>query len=225
MGDLQRAAGATERLFELLDDEARDPRAGAAAPLPAPLRGALALRAGELRLSLAAGAAGAARASSSRSTPARRWRWSARRVPARSSVFQLLMRFYDPSAGRVRLDGVDLRELDPAALRARIGLVPQEPVIFSANAWTTSATAGPRPATPRCAPPRARPRRPSSSTPAGGLRQLPRREGVRLSGGQRQRIAIARGDPARAGGAPARRGDQLARRRERASRAATRSSG
>ena len=53
----------------------------------------------------------------------------------KTTVFQLLLRFYDPSAGRVLLDGVDLRQLDPAALRARIALVPQEPVIFSADAW------------------------------------------------------------------------------------------
>src|SRR3546814_20630891 len=45
------------------------------------------------------------------------------------------LRFYDPQGGTVRLDGVALRDADPAALRARIGLVPQEPVVFSANAW------------------------------------------------------------------------------------------
>src|SRR5207253_828989 len=53
----------------------------------------------------------------------------------KTTVFQLLLRFYDPLSGIIRLDGVDLREADPAALRARIGLVAQDPVIFGADAF------------------------------------------------------------------------------------------
>src|SRR3546814_3144688 len=45
----------------------------------------------------------------------------------KTTVFQLLLRFYDPQAGRITFDGIDLRELDPAALRAELGLVPQQP--------------------------------------------------------------------------------------------------
>src|SRR3546814_5356258 len=53
----------------------------------------------------------------------------------KTTIFQLLLRFYDPQGGTIRLDGVATRDADPAALRARIGLEPQEPVGFSANAW------------------------------------------------------------------------------------------
>src|SRR3546814_18923853 len=52
----------------------------------------------------------------------------------KTTVFQLLQRFYDVGSGAIRLNGVDIRELDPHSLRAHIGLVPQEPVVFSTNA-------------------------------------------------------------------------------------------
>jgi ATP-binding cassette subfamily B protein len=103
------------------------------------------------------------------------------------------MRFYDPDAGHVLMDGIDLRQLDPAAFRARIGLVPQEPVIFSANAWdnirygrTDASDAEVRAAA-------------AAAHATEFLERLPEgfdtflgEKGVRLSGGQRQRIAIAR---------------------------------
>ena len=52
----------------------------------------------------------------------------------KSTIFQLLLRFFDPDAGRVSLDGIDLRDLARADLRGAIALVPQEPVIFAASA-------------------------------------------------------------------------------------------
>src|SRR5690606_26610795 len=52
----------------------------------------------------------------------------------KSTVFQLLLRFYDPQQGTIQLDGVDVRALKLQELRTRIGLVPQEPVVFSASA-------------------------------------------------------------------------------------------
>ena len=111
----------------------------------------------------------------------------------KSSVFQLLMRFYDPSAGRILFDGIDLRALDPAALRARIGLVPQEPMIFSANAWDNIRYGRPEASDEEV--------RAAAAAAAASefLERLPDgfdtflgEKGVRLSGGQRQRIAIAR---------------------------------
>ena len=53
----------------------------------------------------------------------------------KTTVFQLLLRYYDPESGLLAFDNIDLRDLDPAVLRGQIGVVPQEPVIFSADAW------------------------------------------------------------------------------------------
>jgi len=110
----------------------------------------------------------------------------------KTTVFQLLLRFYDPRSGRVRLDGVDLRDADPAEVRARIGLVSQEPVIFGADVWDNIRYGRPG-ATD------AEVRRAAAAASAGFLDALPQgfgtflgERGVRLSGGQRQRVAIAR---------------------------------
>jgi ATP-binding cassette, subfamily B, bacterial len=199
MGDLQRAAGATERLFQLLDTPV-DIRAPATpATLPTPCRGALrfervafafpsraeqpvlhgfdlAVQPGETVALVGPSGAG------------------------KSTVFQLLMRFYDPSGGRVLFDGVDLRALDPRAFRARIGLVPQEPVVFSANAWDNLRYGRPEAseAEVRAAAQAAHAVEFLDRLPQGFDSFLGER-GVRLSGGQRQRIAIARAllrDPA-----------------------------
>ena len=111
----------------------------------------------------------------------------------KSTLFQLAQRFYDPDAGAVRIDGVDLRAADPAAVRARIAVVPQETVIFAASArdnlrygnWEADDDALWAAA--------------EAANAAEFLRRLPEgldtflgEAGARLSGGQRQRIAIAR---------------------------------
>jgi ATP-binding cassette subfamily B protein len=111
----------------------------------------------------------------------------------KSTLFQLAQRFYDPEAGDVLLDGVSLPEVDPADLRARIALVPQETVIFAASArdnlrygrWDAGDDALWDAA--------------EAANAASFLRDLPQgldtfmgEGGARLSGGQRQRIAIAR---------------------------------
>jgi ATP-binding cassette subfamily B protein len=192
MGDLQRAAGATERMFELLDTRAAITAPAHAAPLPEPARGAVRFAAVDFAY------------------PARPdfpalHRFDVAIAPGetvalvgpsgagKSSVFQLLMRFYDPSAGAVLLDGADLRDLDPMAFRARIGLVPQEPVIFSANAWANLRYGRPEASDDEV--------RAAADAAAASefLDRLPDgfdtflgEKGVRLSGGQRQRIAIAR---------------------------------
>jgi ATP-binding cassette subfamily B protein len=192
VGDLQRAAGASERLMELLATEPDIKAPAQPKPLPVPARGEvsfdhvtfhypsrpdrsaladfdLAVRPGE-KLALV-GPSGA----------------------GKTTVFQLLLRFYDPQAGRVLLDGVDLRAADPHDVRARIGLVPQEPVIFAADAWDNI----------RYGRPDASDAEVIAAAEAAAARefieQLPQgfstflgEKGVRLSGGQRQRIAIAR---------------------------------
>ncbi len=111
----------------------------------------------------------------------------------KSTLFQLAQRFYDPQQGRITLDGVDLTKADPAAIRERIAMVPQETVIFGASArdnlrygdWEASDEAIWTAA--------------EAANAAEFLRELPEgldtflgEAGARLSGGQRQRIAIAR---------------------------------
>ncbi len=111
----------------------------------------------------------------------------------KSTLFQLAQRFYDPQQGRVRLDGVDLRDADPSQIRAEIAVVPQETVIFAASArdnlryglWEASDERIWQAA--------------EAANAAEFLRNLPDgletylgEGGARLSGGQRQRIAIAR---------------------------------
>jgi ATP-binding cassette, subfamily B, bacterial len=110
----------------------------------------------------------------------------------KTTVFQMLLRFYDPQTGRVRLDGVDLAEADPAAIRARLGVVPPEHVVFGADAWTNIRFGRPD-ATD------AEVRDAASAAACDFLDALPEgfgtflgEKGVRLSGGQKQRLAIAR---------------------------------
>jgi ATP-binding cassette subfamily B protein len=111
----------------------------------------------------------------------------------KSTVFQLLLRFYDVSAGAIRIDGVDLRELDPARLRAVIAVAPQDPVVFGATVAENIAygrEAAPREAVIEAAR-RAQAHEFVAALPHGYDTQIGER-GVTLSGGQRQRLAIAR---------------------------------
>jgi ATP-binding cassette subfamily B protein len=111
----------------------------------------------------------------------------------KSTVFQLLLRFHDPDAGRITLDGVDLREVDPAALRRQVALVPQDPVIFGASARENirygrlEADAAQIEAAARSAEAHDF----LSALPQAYDSELGER-GARLSGGQQQRLAIAR---------------------------------
>jgi len=110
----------------------------------------------------------------------------------KTTVFQLLLRFYDPASGRVVMDGVDLRDADPEDVRRRIGTVSQEPVIFGADVWDNIRYGRPGASDGEV-------RAAASQASAGFLDELPQgfstflgEKGVRLSGGQRQRVAIAR---------------------------------
>jgi ATP-binding cassette subfamily B protein len=111
----------------------------------------------------------------------------------KSTVFQLLLRFHDPDAGVIALDGVDLRQLDPAQLRSRVALVPQDPVIFGATARENirygrlDASDAQIEAAARSA----EAHEFLSDLPDGYDSELGER-GARLSGGQQQRLAIAR---------------------------------
>jgi ATP-binding cassette subfamily B protein len=111
----------------------------------------------------------------------------------KTSVLSLLLRFYDPSAGRILLDGAEITQLDPRALRTRLGLVPQEPVIFSASIAENIRLGRPdaTDAEVAAAAEAAAAAEFIAALPQGFATELGTR-GVTLSGGQRQRIAIAR---------------------------------
>jgi ATP-binding cassette subfamily B protein len=111
----------------------------------------------------------------------------------KSTVLQLLLRFYDPQSGQVRVDGMDVRSLDPTLLRRRLGLVPQDPVIFSASVAENIRFGRPEAsmAEIEAAAEAAAADRFIHALPQGFETHLGAK-GVTLSGGQRQRIAIAR---------------------------------
>jgi ATP-binding cassette subfamily B protein len=191
-GEVQRAAGAMERLVELEQAEPRIVAPVDPVPLPQPGRGEirfesvrfrypsrpdsraledfdLAVRAGETVAFVGPSGAG------------------------KSTTFHLLLRFYDPESGRILIDGVDIAQADPQAVRNRIGVVPQDTVLFAASARENI----------RYGRPDASDAEVEAAARAAAadefVRRLPQgydtflgERGTRLSGGQRQRIAIAR---------------------------------
>jgi len=199
ISDLQRAAGAAERLFELLES-VPDIRAPVQpVPLPEPARGAVTFEDVTFRYP-ARPQVSALEAFDLSVSPGETLALVGPSGAGKTTVLQLILRFYDPSAGRVLIDGVDLREADPRAFRSRIGLVPQEPVVFSADAAENIRYGRPdaSEAEVRAAAAAAGALDFIEALPEGFSTFLGER-GVRLSGGQRQRIAIARAilrDPA-----------------------------
>jgi ATP-binding cassette, subfamily B, bacterial len=191
-GDVQKAAGAMERVSDLLDA-----RPGIAAPshpiaLPAPPRGEVALEnvtfAYPGRPDLPA-----IRGFSLTVRPGERVALVGPSGAGKSTVFRLLLRFYDPQAGRVLLDGVDVREADPAEVRARLALVAQESPLFSGTALENvrfgreAASLTEVKAAVRAA----QAEHFLAALPQGIDTQIGERARS-LSGGQRQRLAIAR---------------------------------
>ena len=190
--EASQAAGAAQRIGELM---AVEPRIAAPAePLapPKPVRGELAFcsvdfaypgRTGELAL----------REVSFRVAPGEVVAIVGPSGAGKTTLFQLALRFYDPTRGQVTLDGVDIARLDPAGLRAEIALVPQEAVIFAASVGDNIAYGAPH-ATREAIVAAAR-----QAAADGFISALPQgydtllgERGVTLSGGERQRIAIAR---------------------------------
>ena len=111
----------------------------------------------------------------------------------KSTVFQLLLRFYDPGSGAIRLDSIDIRDADLLKLRSRIGIVPQQTVLFSGNVMENIRFGNPNATDDEVI------NAAQAAYADDFIRQLPQgyqtflgEKGARLSGGQQQRIAIAR---------------------------------
>ena len=192
-GDLLRAAGATERLMELLGS--RSPITSPLKPLPAPAQsGGSAIRLENINFHYPSRPLQAAlRDFSLAVTPGQTVAIVGPSGAGKSTVFQLLLRFYDPSSGGIVLDGVATKDLSLSDLRQRIGIVPQDAVIFSSSALDNIRYGRPDASDEevRAAARSAFADEFISALPEGYDTFLGER-GVRLSGGQRQRIAIAR---------------------------------
>ena len=190
-GELSAAAGAAERLGEILAAGSAIVRPQRPLPLPEPPLGTLAFE--RVRFSYPARATQSLRGISFSVAAGERIALVGPSGAGKSTVFQLLLRFYDPSEGRVRVDGVALTDLDPAQLRGRIALVPQDPTIFMGSVADNIRYGRPdaSEAEIREAAEAAAAHAFIARLPAGYGTQIGER-GVTLSGGQRQRIAIAR---------------------------------
>jgi ATP-binding cassette subfamily B protein len=193
-GELQRAAGATERLMELL--EARPRILAPRHPLHVSLeaRTPRQLEFDDIEFAYPARPDSAAlRQFRLRVAPGERVALVGPSGAGKSTVFALLLRFYDPQQGAVRIDGVDLRDMDPRAARALVAVVPQEPVIFAASVLDNVRYGRPQASREEvlAACERAYAAEFIARLPHG-LDTLLGERGATLSGGERQRLSIAR---------------------------------
>lgn len=192
IGDLQRAAGATERLVELLATPSEIVLAAAPQALPQPSRGAVSFN--EIVFAYPSRPdAPVFEKFNLQVAPGEKIALVGPSGAGKTTVFQLLQRFYDPLAGSILLDGVDLKQADLADIRSRIALVPQDPVIFASSVRDNVRYARPEASDAEviaaC----------QAAYAMEFIEQLPEgldtflgERGVRLSGGQKQRVAIAR---------------------------------
>ncbi len=191
-GELQRAAGAMERIIELLEVEPNIQSPEHPVPLPDTRDGRI--RFDNVSFSYPSRPDTVAMDRFSLDIkPGEKIAFVGPSGAGKTTVFQLLMRFYDPQAGRIYVDGVDIAAASPQDVRARIGIVPQETVIFGASARDNI----------RFGRPEATDAEVEAAAQAAAadlfIRELPEgydtylgERGTRLSGGQKQRIAIAR---------------------------------
>ncbi|WP_299843822.1 ABC transporter transmembrane domain-containing protein [uncultured Paracoccus sp.] len=191
-GELQRAAGATERLTELLtaEDNVHDPAHPVA--LPRPVKGRIALEGVTFHYPSRPDAS-ALESVSLTIQPGETVALVGPSGAGKTTVIQMIQRFWDPDQGRVTLDGIDLKDMARADFRKAMALVPQDPVIFAATARDNIRFGRPEAsnAEVEAAARAANAYDFITALPDGFDSQLGER-GVMLSGGQRQRIAIAR---------------------------------
>jgi ATP-binding cassette subfamily B protein len=191
-GEVQRAAGAMERLVELRNAIPAISAPPNARRLPSPGRGAIRFEKVTFRYPSRPDTA-ALDEFDLAVTPGETIAFVGPSGAGKSTTFQLLLRFYDPARGRVLIDGVDIATADPHDVRGRIGLVPQETMLFATSARENIRYGRPG-ATDDEVEAAAR-----AAAADEFIRRLPQgydtflgERGTRLSGGQRQRIAIAR---------------------------------
>ncbi|MDE3027380.1 MAG: ATP-binding cassette domain-containing protein [Paracoccaceae bacterium] len=191
-GELQRAAGATERLVEMLHavDTVQDPAQPKA--LPQPAHGAISFKDVVFHYPTRPEVS-ALDGVSIEVRPGETVALVGPSGAGKTTIIQLLQRFYDPKSGVIRIDGIDLRDMARADFRSAIALVPQDPVIFAASARDNIRFGRPE-ATDAEVEAAA-----VAAAADGFLRALPQgydsyvgERGLMLSGGQKQRIAIAR---------------------------------
>ncbi len=191
-GELQRAAGATERLVEMLhaQDTVRDP--AQSKTLPHPIRGEITFEKVEFNYPARPGHR-ALNGISFAVSPGETVALVGPSGAGKSTILQLLMRFYDPQSGAIRLDGIDLRDMQRTEFRSAMALVPQDPVIFATSARENIRFGRPEAsdAEVEAAAAAAAANDFISALPDKYDTYLGER-GVMLSGGQKQRIAIAR---------------------------------
>jgi ATP-binding cassette, subfamily B, bacterial len=191
-GDVQRAAGAMERLMELYHAEPQIRAPAQPLALPTPGDGRVAFEQVSFRYP-------------SRPEQAALQNFTLHVAPGetvalvgpsgagKTTAMQLLLRFYDPQLGRVLVDGVDISKADPAAVRSRIALVPQDTVLFGTTARENIRYGRPDATDAEIeAAARAAAAHDFLMTLPQGYDTYLGERGTRLSGGQRQRIAIAR---------------------------------
>ena len=191
-GDFLRAAGASARLRDLLAERPTIKAPVQPLPLPVPPKGHLSFERVAFRYPSRPEMA-ALKDFSLDVKPGERVAVVGPSGAGKSTLFQLVQRFYDPTEGRVLMDGVDLKLTDPADVRARIAIVPQEAVVFMGTARSNILYGRPDASEAEVW------AAAEAANAAGFLRALPKgldtemgEGGTQLSGGQRQRIAIAR---------------------------------
>lgn len=192
IGDLQRASGAGERLAELRAEQPTIAEPATPKPLPQPVKGAVAFDEVSFRYPTRPDALALDRFDLS-IAPGETVAIVGPSGAGKTTVFNLLLRFYDPEQGAVRLDGIDVRDLALHDLRRALAIVPQEPVLFTSSVADNIRYGRPdaSDAEVRAAAEAASALSFIDALPQGFATDLGAR-GLRLSGGQRQRIAIAR---------------------------------
>ena len=191
-GELAQSAGAAERLGEILATEPTIRAPALPQSLPEPARGAVSFEAVRFAYPMRE-TRSALDGLDFSAAPGERIALVGPSGAGKTTVLQLLLRFYDPQGGRILVDGADITRVDPDALRARMSLVPQDPTVFAGSVLENIRYGRPEAseAEVRRAAELANADAFISALPQGYDTAVGER-GVTLSGGQRQRVAIAR---------------------------------